>query len=479
MTSRRGGRGGAVRLSPHARSELLERVRQAVDSVRRHGRPVAVAIVVETDRIYLPLERLASRRRLTDRFFFFSSPGPERCVVSAIGQAVRLVEYAPEATSNAAQRIRLLSTGSHKLGGCSAQRDLVWVGGCSFAQEAMNRDWAFLAPVDFVLPEMMLRHRSGHTTITLAAKVDARTTPESVVVRLGQRIASLQVSERDEALVENVRGMRTGDSIGDLSYDAKVERALAVLSSGGLKKVVVARRVEVEAARNFDVTTVLAAILHLHARCYCFAVGVGRSFFIGASPELLIAKRGNLGESVALAGTAARSSDEVDDVRLARELERDPKRNMEHRYVEEWIRDRLESRFGAAVTSSEKSVMKLEDVQHLERRLHFTLTAPTSALKLAETLHPTPAVSGYPRDEAMRVLRDLDDFARGWYAGSVGWVDGDGDGDGEFCVAIRSALVRGSSATLFAGCGVVQGSTPDLEMQESEKKLMAMLRVLT
>jgi isochorismate synthase len=297
-----------------------------------------------------------------------------------------------------------------------------------------------------------------------------------VVVRLGERIAALRVAEPDKARAGNVRGSRIGDAVGDPPYDSKVERALAVLARGELKKVVVARRVEVRAAENFDVATVLARILRLHVGCYCFMVGIGPLFFTGASPELLVAKRGNIGKSIALAGTAARSADEADNARLAKELERDPKRNLEHRYVDEWIQQTLETRCGAVVTPSEKSVMRLEDVQHLQRSLHFSLGMPTSALILVGALHPTPAVSGYPRDEAVRVLRSLDGFARGWYAGPVGWVDG--DGDGEFCVAIRSALVRGSIATLFAGCGIVQDSTPDLEMQESENKLRAMLRVL-
>jgi salicylate biosynthesis isochorismate synthase/menaquinone-specific isochorismate synthase len=98
-------------------------------------------------------------------------------------------------------------------------------------------------------------------------------------------------------------------------------------------------------------------------------------------------------------------------------------------------------------------------------------------VELAGLLHPTPAVGGEPWDPAEKLIPALEGLDRGWYAGPVGWTDA--AGDGEFCVGLRSAVLRGPTAHCYAGCGIVHDSEPAAELAESEVKLGALLPVLS
>jgi isochorismate synthase EntC len=122
------------------------------------------------------------------------------------------------------------------------------------------------------------------------------------------------------------------------------------------------------------------------------------------------------------------------------------------------------------------TVMKMRHIQHLLTTLVGRVPEGRTVLELVARLHPTPAVAGYPSKAALRMIREREGLDRGWYAGPVGWLDA--MGDGEFAIGIRSALLRGTEATLLAGCGIVAQSDPDAEYAESSLKLQAMLSAL-
>jgi isochorismate synthase EntC len=117
------------------------------------------------------------------------------------------------------------------------------------------------------------------------------------------------------------------------------------------------------------------------------------------------------------------------------------------------------------------SILTLPHVHHLHTSIHARLRENGSVLGLVAQLHPTPAVGGSPRDAALRFLEEHENLDRGWYAAPVGWL---GLGGGEFAVALRCAIVDEDEAVLFAGCGIVADSDPDLEYAESSLKLQAM-----
>ncbi|WP_437669568.1 isochorismate synthase [Sorangium sp. So ce131] len=254
---------------------------------------------------------------------------------------------------------------------------------------------------------------------------------------------------------------------------ARVAHAIADVQRGDLSKVVLARPVDVEANRPIVVEEVLRRLTALYPSCAIFHC----DGFLGASPELLISRRGRAVSSHPLAGTYAVSADVDADRRFSEVLRKSAKDQREHRFVVEAVAAALGPLCASLDVPSEPSILSLRNVMHLGTPIHGVLDegAP-DALSLAARLHPTPAVCGTPRDAAKAWLDAHEGFRRGLYAGLVGWVDARGDGD--WFIGIRSATVDGARARMVAGVGVVAGSSPEAELVETQLKLQAMLAAL-
>jgi salicylate biosynthesis isochorismate synthase/menaquinone-specific isochorismate synthase len=197
---------------------------------------------------------------------------------------------------------------------------------------------------------------------------------------------------------------------------------------------------------------------------------------VGASPELLVRRDGARAQSVALAGTTRRSADPAVDDHLGEQLRQSAKDRQEHAIVAHRIERTLEPVSVWVTAAAEPVLVKVQNVQHLATPLRAQLADPLPAVELAGMLLPTPAVGGEPRASALPLIPALEGLDRGWYAGAVGWTDL--AEDGEFCVALRCALLRGRTAHLYAGCGIVADSVPAQELAESEVKLQALLPLL-
>jgi len=182
-------------------------------------------------------------------------------------------------------------------------------------------------------------------------------------------------------------------------------------------------------------------------------------------------------QTEALAGSAPRGATAPEDAALAEGLLRSEKEEREHRLVIESIRRRLEGFPVELEISSRPRLLQLVNVQHLRTPVTGRIVGDLHLFDVLAELHPTPAVGGTPRELARERIRKLEDFSRGLYAGAIGWSDG--KGDGEFTVAIRSTLIDGRRARLYAGAGIVAGSAPAREWEETEVKLRAMLDVLS
>lgn len=252
---------------------------------------------------------------------------------------------------------------------------------------------------------------------------------------------------------------------------------VAAIRAGRLDKVVLARRVDVEANRLLSTSDILARLLVLYPSCMVFRVGG----FIGASPELLLDRRGGRIRSHPLAGTVARSGDLLVDEALVAGLLASTKDRAEHGYVIAAVRQALEP-VCTWLETPEPSVIGLRNVSHLATLITGQLAPPRdgealpTALELAASLHPTPAVGGTPTEAATAYIEKVEGFDRGLYGGPVGWVDA--DGDGSWALGIRSALVEGTTAALFAGVGVVADSDPEAELVETQLKLQALLAAM-
>ncbi|XP_049345325.1 isochorismate synthase, chloroplastic-like isoform X1 [Solanum verrucosum] len=258
---------------------------------------------------------------------------------------------------------------------------------------------------------------------------------------------------------------------GKASWDNAVKRALQIISRNDpvLIKVVLARSTRVVTAADIDPLTWLACLKVEGENAYQFCLQPPHSpAFIGNTPEQLFHRDRLSICSEALAGTRARGGSELLDLKIEQDLLSSAKDHNEFAIVRECIRRRLEAVCSSVLIEPKKAIRKFTRVQHLYARLRGRLQAEDDEFKILSSVHPTPAVCGYPTEDARAFISETEMFDRGMYAGPVGWFGGE---ESEFAVGIRSALVeKGLGALIYAGTGIVEGSDSSLEWEELELK---------
>lgn len=260
-------------------------------------------------------------------------------------------------------------------------------------------------------------------------------------------------------------------------YRATVARAVTRIEAGEFNKIVLARAQDLTADQALHPLRVLNGLRQRFPDCYAFSLANGRGqSFIGASPERLVRVSKGVLETEALAGSIRRGAGASDDAALAATLLRSEKDRREHQHVLGAIIERLEQLGLKPEFAAEPGLRRLANVQHLHTPIRAKLPERVRLLAVLAALHPTPAVGGAPLAAAVAAIRGLEGFARGFYAGALGWSNA--RGGGEFFVGLRSALVDGVMARVYAGAGIVAGSMPEKEFAETELKFRAMLEAL-
>ena len=256
------------------------------------------------------------------------------------------------------------------------------------------------------------------------------------------------------------------------AWEGLVRDALDAMRDGPIEKLVGARRAELRADSPWRLANVVERLDDADG-CARFAFEHGDAALVGASPERLVARRGDVVSADALAGSLPRGGD---DVRDARALLDSAKDRREHALVVAGIRAAL-APFCDALDAPEAPVVRtLPRLHHLWTPVRARLRDGARALDLVDAMHPTPALGGAPRGAALDWIARREPHPRGWYAGPVGWCEP--AGDGEFFVAIRAAVLRGDRAWTYAGAGLVPGSDPAREWDETEAKMSAMRAAL-
>ncbi len=256
-------------------------------------------------------------------------------------------------------------------------------------------------------------------------------------------------------------------------WQEEMNQALSAIRSGRVDKVVLSRRQFVRADEPFSSKDLLVNLIDGSARGTVFMYRYGDVFFLGCTPELLIRKNGNTVESMCLAGTIGVGENEQQRQQLAEQLLNDEKNLNEHAFVVDFLRQ-VTSRncYNVAIPTS-PSIQSLTHVQHLHTPVKAQVMEGRSVQNLAGQLHPTPALAGTPVGEALMLIRQIEPYNRGFFGGSVGYVDG--NGNGEFSVAIRSGVFDGECGWVYAGCGIVEGSDALSEYEEIDMKLQTIL----
>jgi isochorismate synthase len=362
----------------------------------------------------------------------------------------------------------------------SPQAGPLLLGGFSFDPlHAASPLWAGFPDARLILPERMLHIRDGAAWLTTNTVVEPEHSAQSQKPR--DRPTRAHRRPPPAALQHNqvpVTGGVTGDVTPSVIWRTLVGSIARGIRNGqlGVEKVVLARAQHVHLGERFEPHTALRNLARNYPSCTVFAIAHAEACFLGATPERLISLRDGTASAMALAGSFPRGATPAEDELLAEQLSRSSKERAEHAVVVGALRDGLSQVCTRIIADAQPRIQKLPNLQHLLTPIRGQVAPGRGVLDIVERLHPTPAVGGFPRGRALELIRAYEALDRGWYAGPIGWLDR--AGEGEFAVGIRSALVRGDSATLFAGCGIVADSNPAAEYAESCWKLQPMLTAL-
>lgn len=253
------------------------------------------------------------------------------------------------------------------------------------------------------------------------------------------------------------------------NWSLAVESALSALEQKQIEKVVLARKTILGFKENLSSFTVLKKLAEEASGCYNFFFQFESNIvFLGATPERLYYRKGNKISTEAVAGTRPRGYDDESDNFLGQQLLNSSKEILEHRLVLDSIKNILKNLCSRLNNNEQVALLKLSKVQHLVTHFNGLLKDSITDVDIIKEMHPTPAVGGVPKTEALAMINNLEPFERGWYAGPVGWI---GAETAEFVVAIRSGLINKNCLFLYSGAGIVKGSCPDDEWHEIENKL--------
>jgi isochorismate synthase len=345
------------------------------------------------------------------------------------------------------------------------------IGGFSFTPDGPKNDtWRGFPSAHMIVPEVHVTSVGGESWLTVSSMVEADDASSAAPAIEEARNAILRAGSSNHAHAGSGRVTVIDDLPAD-EWTGTVARAVDTIRAGQMQKVVLARSVSGETSEEIDPVRVLRNLQEENADAFVYGYWRDDAAFVGASPERLVRVDDEKIRASSLAGTVARGVTPEDDELLAQQLRSSPKDIAEHVAVRDMLHDALSGVARNISSVSRPEVMRLSHVYHLHTEVTADLRSGSSLLDVVARLHPTPAVGGSPREAALNFIRTMEKLDRGWYAAPVGWIDRRG---GDLAVALRSGILRGSRFTLFAGCGIVGDSDPQLELAESSLKLQPM-----
>lgn len=358
------------------------------------------------------------------------------------------------------------------------------LGGFSFFDQNIDKVWRNFGAGSFTLPEWMIVKNGKFTVLTVTKKISKKDSPEKISSAFTQTLDELdQVCKAESYSISPKKNKFTKISLPESQSDEhkrwfhSVENATDLIKSKAFKKIVLARHLKVKLEEPVSDTHILNNLRNQYPDCYSFLIRQDEeASFIGCSPERLASFNNRRVLTEGLAGSISRGKTASEDAILEHELLNSQKDLNEHAFVMDAIGENLERYSDLLEHPETPGIKKLSNVQHLYTPVSAKIKEGVSRTEVLAKLHPTPAVGGYPREQAMPFISKLENFDRGWYAAPVGWINA--NGAGEFVVAIRSGLIKKDEVRFFAGCGIVEDSNPQKEWDETNLKFIPMLTAL-
>ncbi|WP_445635476.1 isochorismate synthase [Nostoc sp. DSM 114161] len=345
----------------------------------------------------------------------------------------------------------------------------------SFFDQNSQADYPFPSATIF-LPRWQVAVKNQRCILVTNLTINADVNIQKILHALQSKIEFLQSLENYSPDINSPTKFYQKSIANAELFKYSVASVLEKIQSSYLSKIVLADILDVKSSNHFDLVKSLNNLRQIHPNCYIFSTSNGKGQnFIGASPERLISINNQQLITDALAGSAPRGKTPAEDAAKANRLLNSEKERHEHSLVLNFITQRL-CQLGLLPQILAPRLRQLSNIQHLWTPISAVVPANIHPLKIVAQLHPTPAVAGAARDVACAEIRRYESFERGLYAAPLGWIDA--KGNCEFIVGIRSALIDGDRARLYAGAGIVAGSDPDKEFAEVQLKLQALLKAL-
>lgn len=341
----------------------------------------------------------------------------------------------------------------------------LFMGGIKFSVEKPNELWNDFSDSEWFVPKFLFLKQNNK--------------PYLVYNSFVKNLSDDKINSDFELLSTIVKKKTTTKSLGKIkshsnrnekkSWITNVNTALSEIRQGEVQKIVLSRQINLELDATPSISQITATLGERYPKCYVFAFKKNNSIFFGASPEKLAKISDGWIEADALAGSISRGRTGAEDDSLAQTLLTSKKDLAEQKIVVSFIKNSFSQLCDKIIFEEKPIIRKLPNIQHLWTPIRGRINSNHSIFSILKWLHPTPAICGVPWEKARSSIRKMESHNRGLYTGMIGWFNL--NNEGEFAVAIRSALLKENKISAFAGCGIVEGSEPEVEYAESELKL--------
>ncbi len=432
-----------------------------------------VQLQIPVDR-YDILNYVSRLDRSNEKFLYWSHPEEDQEYLG-VGVTEEFRFQGPDRFHQAGTVFKELQQDTKMISGAEKEEiPFIFFGG-SFFSDISGSEWKSFDPAVLYMPEWMIAKKNGTMLLVLNLKIS----PVPELSDIKEKIVFLlhTLFRADEFNAPSMQKFLLSLNGEREIWMNMVRRSIQAIRDHHLKKVVIGSRMRINLYGQPSVAELLEHLATEYPTCVTFAFReTDGTVFFGSTPEWLVRSHNNIVHCDALAGSTTRSQDLVQDTSLGKALLQDPKNRAEHQYVIEYIRQILQ-RFATEISvENTPQLQKLTNVQHLYTPITARITQRISPFEILETVHPTPAVGGIPSPEALRFIRDLEDYDRGYFAGPIGWLSTEDTMD--IAVSLRSGLLRDDTLFLYAGAGIVRDSVPEEEYEELLLKYQPILSAI-
>jgi menaquinone-specific isochorismate synthase len=344
-----------------------------------------------------------------------------------------------------------------------------------FPLKKESEEWKDFGEIDFLIPRLSLFKKADSYFLLYNILTESFSSQENLNLFLEQQ--ANKIYQLEAKLTENFSGKSVisiiEQSDDEVHWSQKISDSIEAINQKRIEKIVLSRRLKFKLHSELNWQTIFNDLNRRYPTCTNFLIKSGNSVFFGSTPELLARFSGNQFFTEALAGSIKRGNNTTEDNSLEQELLKSKKNKFEHDVVTNHIKSSINNFLENIEIDEQPVVKKFSNIQHLQTTIKGILKSDANIFDIITYLFPTPAVCGIPKEKTLQLIRESEEFDRGLFSGLIGWFNCKGDGD--FSVAIRSALIKDNKVYAYAGCGIVDGSKPAEEFQETILKLKPIL----